>query len=776
MSRDITERKEAEAALAQRAAQLTLINDISSKIAAVMDLGALLYQAAHLIQDMFGYHHVALFLLEGEVARLKAIAGSYKSYFPPNHSQRLSQGIIGWVATYGEPVVANDISAEPRYISSISDRTETQAELCLPIKIGGQTVGVLDVQSPRLNAFSANDVTAMKILAAQIAVAIANARLYEAVQQELNERKRAEQELKQYHDHLEELVEGRTAELRAANEQLQQEFTERERAEAALRASEERFRTLASFTYDWEYWLGSDGQYIYVSPSCERITGYRPEEFLKNPRLLELITHPEDRDMLAKHHQEELGGGEMFSFDFRILTRNGDERWIGHVCRPVYSEDRRFLGARGSNRDVTKRKQVEEELRRYAKRLKILQEIDRSILAAQSPEAIAWAVLSHIQQLVPSVQARVIELDQANQEAVILAFFQNGEPGAAAGTRLPIATLQITEDLRQGKVHLVPDMTILTQPDSTMTGIRSCMDVPLIAAGSLMGLIRLEADRPRAFTADHINIAREVADQMALAVQQARLHEQIQRHAAEMEQRVAERTARLQEINNELESFSFSVSHDLRAPLRGMQGFANALLEDYLDQLDEEGQEYLQRIVTAGQRMDQLIQDLLAYSRLGRADLRLQPVELSAVLNDVLTQLETELQETKAIVHVAEPLPMVTGHHSTLVQVLANLVSNAIKFVPAGTQPQVQVWATERDGWIRLAVKDNGIGIDPEYHERIFRIFERLHGIEIYPGTGVGLAIVRKAIARMGGRAGLISAPGQGSEFWLELPKANGEL
>jgi signal transduction histidine kinase len=263
---------------------------------------------------------------------------------------------------------------------------------------------------------------------------------------------------------------------------------------------------------------------------------------------------------------------------------------------------------------------------------------------------------------------------------------------------------------------------------------------------------------------------------MALAVQQARLHEQIQRHAAELEQRVAERTARLQEINDELESFSFSVSHDLRAPLRGMQGFANALLEDYLDQLDEEGQEYLQRIVTAGQRLDQLIQDLLAYSRLGRADLRLQPVELSAVLNDVLTQLETELQEKKAVVHVTEPLPMVTGHHSTLVQVLANLMSNAVKFVPAGTQPQIQVWTAERDGWIRLAVKDNGIGIDPEHHERIFRIFERLHGIEIYPGTGVGLAIVRKAIARMGGRVGLISAPGQGSEFWLELPKANGEL
>lgn len=772
MSRDITERKKAEAALAQRAAQLALIGDISSKIGALMELDSLLDRAAQMVQEMFAYHHVALFLVQGNRARLKAIAGSYKPYFPPHHSQQITEGIIGWVARHGIPIVANDVSLEPRYISSIADRTETRAELCLPIKLAGRTVGVLDIQSPQLNAFSDNDVTAMKILTDQVAVAIQNAGLYEAAQQELTERKRAEEELRQYQDHLEELVEGRTAELRAANEQLQQEISERERTQAALRESEERFRTLADFTYDWEYWLAPDGHFVYMSPSCERITGYRYDEFLRNPRLVESITHPEDREMIVKHLQEELGGGEMFSFDFRIISRNGDERWIGHVCRPVYSIDKVFLGARVSNRDVTKRKQVEEELLRYTKRLKILQEIDRSILAAQSPEAIASAVLRHIKQLVPCFQAKVVEFDLTRQEAVILASIFNGEPGSDAGRRLSLPALRISEDLWQGEVHSVPNTALLPQPASTMADVRSYVDVPLISAGGLIGVIKLEADKPAAFTAEHINIVREVADQMALAIQQARLHQQVHHHARELEQRVAERTARLQEINDELESFSFSVSHDLRAPLRGVQGFANALLEDYLDRLDEEGQEYLQRIVAASQRMDQLIQDLLAYSRLGRADVRLQPVNLEAVLADVLEQLETELKEKQAAVHISGSLPWVTAHHSTLVQVVANLVSNAVKFVPAGATPQVQVWATERDGWVHLAVKDNGIGIEPEHYERIFRIFERLHGIEIYPGSGVGLAIVRKAIHRMGGRVGLNSSPGQGSEFWIELPKA----
>ncbi len=249
--RDVTERKRAEAILAQRAAQLALINDIAGKIAAVLDLDSLLDRAARLVYETFNYHHVALFLLDGDRARLKAIAGSYKNYFPPNHSQKISQGIIGWVATHAERVVANDVSQEPRYISLIPEYTATRAELCIPIKIAGQTVGVLDIQSPHLDTFSQNDIMAMEILTDQIAVAIENARLYQAVRQELSERKQTEEQLRQSKqqvlnilDHLEELVNERTAELTVANEQLHLEIVERKRIEEALRQSEADFRAL----------------------------------------------------------------------------------------------------------------------------------------------------------------------------------------------------------------------------------------------------------------------------------------------------------------------------------------------------------------------------------------------------------------------------------------------------------------------------------------------------------------------------------------------------
>ncbi len=192
---DITESKRTGEILSRRAAQLMLINDISSKIAAVLDLESVLDRAASLVQTTFDYHHVALFLLDNQVARLKAIAGSYCQYFPPDHTQELDQGIIGWVATHGEKVVANDVSQDPRYMSSIADKTITRAELCLPIKVADQVVGVLDIQSPCTGAFDENDIILMETLVAQIAVAVENARLYQEVQLELVERKQFEEAL-----------------------------------------------------------------------------------------------------------------------------------------------------------------------------------------------------------------------------------------------------------------------------------------------------------------------------------------------------------------------------------------------------------------------------------------------------------------------------------------------------------------------------------------------------------------------------------------------------
>jgi signal transduction histidine kinase len=173
--------------------------------------------------------------------------------------------------------------------------------------------------------------------------------------------------------------------------------------------------------------------------------------------------------------------------------------------------------------------------------------------------------------------------------------------------------------------------------------------------------------------------------------------------------------------------------------------------------------------------MDALINDLLAYSRLTRIEFDLRPVSLGKAVAEALLHLEAEVSGKKAEVKVIEPLPAVKAHGPILAQIVENLVANALKFVSPGNVPRVTIRAEEKNGWARLWVEDNGIGIPPEYHEKIFLVFERLHGIESYPGTGIGLAIVGRGVARMGGKAGVESEPGKGSRFWVELPIAQAE-
>ena len=236
----------------------------------------------------------------------------------------------------------------------------------------------------------------------------------------------------------------------------------------------------------------------------------------------------------------------------------------------------------------------------------------------------------------------------------------------------------------------------------------------------------------------------------------------------DLERTVQERTARLQEMVAELETFSYSIAHDMRGPLRAMQGFAEAVLDDYGEKLGPEGRDFLERIKAGAARQDHFIRDVLKYSRVVRQDLRLEPVNLDRLVEGVISEYP-DLQQARAHIEVRHPLGFVLGHAPSLVQCVSNLLGNALKFVLPGTAPRVRVWSERHNGRLRLVVEDNGLGIEREHQSRLFRLFERLHGQSEYPGTGIGLAIVRKAVERMDGSVGVDSEPGQGSRFWLEL-------
>ena len=255
--------------------------------------------------------------------------------------------------------------------------------------------------------------------------------------------------------------------------------------------------------------------------------------------------------------------------------------------------------------------------------------------------------------------------------------------------------------------------------------------------------------------------------QVANALRRAK--EQLADQGAKLETLVVERTAKLQETIAELQAFSYSVSHDLRAPLRSMQGFARILVDDYTDKLDEQGAGYLQQIIRSSARLDRLIQDVLSYSRVLHAKALVRPVALDRLVRDIIT---TYPNGHKAEFHIQGKLPTVIGNEAFLTQCFSNLLGNASKFVAAGIIPRIEIGIEEREpSMVRVWVKDNGIGIARENHDRVFRMFERINLASEYEGTGIGLTIVRKAAERMGAQVGFDSELGKGSRFWIQLPK-----
>jgi signal transduction histidine kinase len=227
---------------------------------------------------------------------------------------------------------------------------------------------------------------------------------------------------------------------------------------------------------------------------------------------------------------------------------------------------------------------------------------------------------------------------------------------------------------------------------------------------------------------------------------------------------------RLQDTLSELEHFSYTITHDMRAPLRAMQGFATLLLAESDNQLSASGAEYLRRIISAADRMDALIVDSLQYAKTVREKPPLTPIDSLRVLRGVLESYPT-FQSPHAQIQVVEPLPPVIANETGLTQCFSNLLANAVKFVKPRQVARIRISAETRGDWVRFWFEDQGIGIPPEYQARIFDMFQQLD--KSYEGTGIGLALVRKTAERMGGKVGVESTPGIGSRFWLEFKKTN---
>jgi signal transduction histidine kinase len=297
---------------------------------------------------------------------------------------------------------------------------------------------------------------------------------------------------------------------------------------------------------------------------------------------------------------------------------------------------------------------------------------------------------------------------------------------------------------------------------------RSKMALPLISRGQVIGAMTVQTSRLAALSDEEITMLQTMAGQLANAIENARLYEQIQRDAAALEKRVAERTAELAALNAELEAFAYSVSHDLRAPLRGINGFSQALLEDYADKLDADGQDYLQRVQAASQHMGQLIDDLLKLSRVTRAEAFHETVQLSDLAQTIATDLHQQEPERQVEFVIAEGLAA-KGDARLLRVALENLLGNAWKFTAKNPCARIEFGDIRQNGNRAYFVRDDGVGFNMAYADKLFGAFQRLHSAAEFDGTGIGLATVQRVIHRHGGRVWAESDVEQGATFYFTL-------
>ena len=449
-------------------------------------------------------------------------------------------------------------------------------------------------------------------------------------------------------------------------------------------------------------------------------------------------------------------------------TRRTERAWerLSQGSDPIVQRSR----AEAARAQQAELEHAKDTLARQAERLRILHEIDRKLIAQESTEAIAAAVLPSLRELLGVPRVIVNLFDLAAGEVEWLAAAGRRRTRVGPGVRYPIRLMGDVAALQRGEAQVVRTREL--PPGQHMdallaSGVEVYMVVPMTAGGELIGALSFGGAEPT-FPVEQVEIARQAAAQLAIAIAQARLFERVRRHADELEQSVRDRTAELRASNQALEGFSYSVSHDLRAPLRAVSGYAAMLEEDHGHQLDDEGRRLLRVVCDSAARMGQLIDDLLRFSRLGRQPVGAATVEMRSLAREVVEELAPE--HPAASFDLGE-VPAATGDRMLLRQVWVNLIGNALKYSAKHASPRVEIGGRTENGEVVYWVGDNGAGFDMRYVDKLFRVFQRLHGDHEFSGTGVGLAIVERVISRHGGRVWAEGEVGRGARFFFSLPQ-----
>ncbi|QRN96190.1 PAS domain-containing protein [Archangium violaceum] len=531
----------------------------------------------------------------------------------------------------------------------------------------------------------------------------------------------------------------------------------------ALRA-EERFRSLVSASAQAVWVRRPDGLVEEDSPSWRAFTGQSYEDYRGHGWLAAI--HPEDQERVRRGWEAARALKQPYEVEMRVRLPDG--RYAITVCRavPLLNPEGTVREWIGTTTDITAQRRAEESSRRLeseqrARQLESLRiKVSEVLSREEAPSRLMQDCAGAMVRSLPALA--LVQVWGWSREAQALVL--EGTAGVAVPSSIQPTRLALGEGfvgtVGQTRQPLLLN-DVLQHPGvrsrewMQAQGLVSFVGTPLLVRGQLVGVLSVFGRSP--LEEEALATLATVADAVAQGLERRRAELSLQEHARE-----------LARSNEELQQFAYVASHDLQEPLRMVASYTQLLARRYQGKLDSDADEFIAYAVDGVNRMQRLIQDLLAYSRVGTRGHEFKPIDSGRALEKALANLKTLVEETEATL-VQGKLPPVMADETQLIQLFQNLVGNALKF-RGKTPPRVLVEA-EREGneW-RFTVEDNGIGIEPQYYERIFVIFQRLHGKEEYPGTGIGLAICKKIVERHGGRIGLDSQLGQGTTFWFTLP------